>query len=1027
MSVEVLDVEVNINTFVVSDTVINIALQVFGPPVINYKKSKSFEKFTEDVNGNGKLDFGEDKNANLRLDPGEDLDGDGLLDLSEDRNQNGKIDTAGFALPAGGNNMVFIDFESDIIQAKVGYAEINLGGVLQMSASMAFTKRSGEQVTLSNGEKATVTTMAIGINDANAFLGIPVGGHGYFYDSNGDDRIDEADDTNQSAIGLVIEDLDLGLVIAAETYISLERINLGVYLAGRATVQEIKLNGIPGVTLAARDIALEINVGARVSMDLGKIVRSWDYDAGVGSKVMQTGNLVRTADGSFWKYIGPNNLPAVDLTSSFDPAALPPVQARLWERSKPVVSYNFGVSAPKFEIVTIDFSKSTWTRPSEDMNGNGILDNGEDRGNGMLDPGEDANGNSRLDAGEDKGNGILDPRQPNLKGYAIETGNPFEPIVLDFESTFLRVFGEVEVNLFGLAKLDGALDFRYSEKDGLTAFADVSVSVGPDGFNIKADATGLLIVNSEGIALRMLLGMALDLGPVAKLDAEIELRLNSFGRDIVYTVPQQLRDRTGFDTFTIPGAPPGKEGDPDWEGATYMSLGGRGVLDLMSGALILNGDFNVIIADTPKKGFVFELNVAAVLDMPVFEPLAVEGTLGFVANGGDTGLYGSLFVGGVGPGSKLLDLGGVISVAGSFLLQINTSAAEQKVRRIKLNENGEVVRDSRGFLVFENQTLTPQSLRIAGFTEITVGGVVKMTGALDLRIDKTGLEFAMKVALELGPLGQMKFEGAAAIKTRDGETFFALRVRTSVELGIAVLGIKAGALLEINTSSQDYTPLRLPGDTTDPDPIRANTIFRIALEGKIKIIAFDVDFKGEISIIDNVFEVRIDKAELNFFGVFKTTFSGYIRSNGEFLLKGSTEYNIDLAIIKFQLGWSFTFSNKYFAISVYGRLLIDINLGLFSIKTTLAGFSGDIELTPASATLRASVTVFGFSVSAGKTWSWGPPPVISGMEGDTVYLHMGDYANRRGELYNDIVHETWSVDPTRDDQGRIIPGSITVS
>jgi hypothetical protein len=183
-----------------------------------------------------------------------------------------------------------------------------------------------------------------------------------------------------------------------------------------------------------------------------------------------------------------------------------------------------------------------------------------------------------------------------------------------------------------------------------------------------------------------------------------------------------------------------------------MSLGGRGVLDLMSGALILNGDFNVIIADTPKKGFVFELNVAAVLDMPVFEPLAVEGTLGFVANGGDTGLYGSLFVGGVGPGSKLLDLGGVITVAGSFLLQINTSAAEQKVRRIKLNENGEVVRDSRGFLVFEDQTLTPQSLRIAGFTEITVGGVVKMTGALDLRIDKTGLEFAMKVALELGPL-----------------------------------------------------------------------------------------------------------------------------------------------------------------------------------------------------------------------------------------------------------------------------------
>ncbi|MFZ9626421.1 MAG: hypothetical protein ACO3AD_14260, partial [Burkholderiaceae bacterium] len=970
LSAEVFDVEVNINTFLIdAPTPIVAALQIFGPPVINYKQSPSFKDFTEDTNGNGKLDFGEDKNANLRLDPGEDLDGDNILDLSEDRNQNGKIDTAGFALPAGGNNMVFIDFDSEIIQAKVGYAEINLGGVLQMSASMAFTKRSGEQVTLSNGETTTVTTMAIGINDANAFLGIPVGGHGYFYDSNGDDRIDEADDTNQSAIGLVIEDLDLGMVIAAETYISMTRVSIGVYLAGRATIKEIKLNGVPGVTMAVRDLALEINLGVRVSLNLGEIVK----DPTTGA-----------------------------------------------------VSYTSNVK-PTFGLTTIDFSKATWTRPSEDENGNGVLDNGEDRGNGMLDPGEDLNNNGSLDAGEDIGNGRLDLRQENLPGYAIETGNPFEPIVLDYNSLFLRVFGEVEVNLFGLAKLDGALDFRYSEKDGLTAFADVTVSVGPDGFNITADATGLLVINSEGIALRMLLSVALDLGPVVKLDAEIELRLNSFGRDIVYKVPEQLQDRTGFSTFTVPGEPPGKEGDPDWKGATYMSLGGRGVIDLMSGALILNGDFNIIIANTPIKGFVFELNIAAVLDLPVFKPLAVEGTLGFVANGGETGLYGSLFVGGVGPGSVLLDLGGVLTVGGSFLLQINTSSAEQKVRRIKLNENSEIVRDSRGFLVFVDEVLAPQSLRIAGYTEITVGGVVKMTGALDLRIDKTGLEFAMKVSLELGPLGQMKFEGAAAIKTRDGETFFALRVRTSVELGIAVLGIKAGAVLEINTGSQDYTPLRLPGDTVDPDPIRANTIFRVALDGKIKIIAFDVEFKGEISIIDNIFEVRVDKAELNFFGVFKTSFSGYIRSNGEFLLKGATDFNIDLKIIKFQLGWSFTFSNKYFALSVYGRLMIDIDLGLFSIKTTLAGFSGDIELTPASATLRASVTVFGFSVSAGKTWSWGPPPVISSMEGDTVYLHMGDYANRRGELYNDIVHESWSVDATRDDMGKVIPEAITIS
>jgi len=211
LSAEMRDIEINLNTFVIPTTLpgaaeMNAALQIFGPPFINYKESNSFKDFTEDLDGDGILRTStEDLNSNGWLDAGEDLNGNGRLDLSEDRNFNGRIDRAGFALPTGGNTMIFLDFTEEIIQAKVGYAEINLAGFVQLSASMAFTKRSGEQVTLSNGETTTVTTMAIGINDANAFLGIPVGGHGYFYDSNGDDRIDEADDTNQSAIGLVID------------------------------------------------------------------------------------------------------------------------------------------------------------------------------------------------------------------------------------------------------------------------------------------------------------------------------------------------------------------------------------------------------------------------------------------------------------------------------------------------------------------------------------------------------------------------------------------------------------------------------------------------------------------------------------------------------------------------------------------------------------------------------------------------------------------------------------------------------
>ena len=123
-------------------------------------------------------------------------------------------------------------------------------------------------------------------------------------------------------------------------------------------------------------------------------------------------------------------------------------------------------------------------------------------------------------------------------------------------------------------------------------------------------------------------------------------------------------------------------------------------------------------------------------------------------------------------------------------------------------------------------------------------------------VDRVAADGVKKVTLELGPLGQMKFEGAAAIKTReDGETFFALRVRTRVELGIAVLGIKAGALLEVNTGSQDYTPLQLPGDRGS-DLVRGQRAkvallpFRVARQlGRVHLDALDAQLLGEAHLL----------------------------------------------------------------------------------------------------------------------------------------------------------------------------------
>ena len=55
LDVQAHDVEVNINTFYVPavPAPVNLAIQLLGPPAINYALSPSFKDFTEDVNHNG--------------------------------------------------------------------------------------------------------------------------------------------------------------------------------------------------------------------------------------------------------------------------------------------------------------------------------------------------------------------------------------------------------------------------------------------------------------------------------------------------------------------------------------------------------------------------------------------------------------------------------------------------------------------------------------------------------------------------------------------------------------------------------------------------------------------------------------------------------------------------------------------------------------------------------------------------------------------------------------------------------------
>ncbi|MEH6445635.1 MAG: calcium-binding protein, partial [Oceanospirillaceae bacterium] len=615
---------------------------------------------------------------------------------------------------------------------------------------------------------------------------------------------------------------------------------------------------------------------------------------------------------------------------------------------------------------------------------------------------------------------------PTQAGYLIETGDIEKPIILDFSERVLRVQGEAEFNAFDLMQLDGVFEIKLTDEE-FNLFVDASAHIGPDGFGLDVTkAQVLFVANSAGVAARALLEEAnIDLGAVAQLNVEkMELILNTTGETIVYEVPEEFQARIGDETIAISNIPPGKTDAQDF----YLSLEGLGNLDLLSGALKMDGGFSILLS-TDRT----EVSVNMTLEHVLLEPISVAGTLGF-ATGANAGLYGGLQVGA--PGGSLIIGNDDFGISAFAMLQINTTTASQSVRALKLDSDGNVISGE-----YENVDIDASTLRISGSGEINIAGAVSLEGRVDLLVDSTGIQAALDMKLDLGDFGELEFEGAAAIT----EDRFALRAATSVELGIAAIGINAAAILEINTGSDDYTTLH-------GDVIKGNTTFNLQLGGadrnndgditdadevgKIKILAFEIDFQGGISIVDDVFEIRIDKAGLDFFGVLDVEISGYLRSNGEFEVTGSARLYVDMEVLILDAGISMTFSDKLFAASVYGSLDINLDMGFFEINETLAGFSGEIELTASSASLAAEVTIAGISISAGTSWSWGNPPVITTQINDVLYLNMGDVADRYGDsggdLYGDIYHESYRIESLYDedpDSGIITyrPGQVKVS
>ncbi|NVK30405.1 MAG: hypothetical protein HWE20_05350, partial [Gammaproteobacteria bacterium] len=223
ITMKIEDAELQLNTFFMTtnivigtvpiDPIINVGLQLIQAPFVDYSKIE-----------NGTAD-------------------------------NGYLIRFGIPDENGNQPTELIDFDDNFIAVDVDYVHLELtaGGAasIQIIGGASFYKRGGEEVILNNGEKIKVWSLGFSLTNGNAFVGYKK----YFNDTNGDGRIYRtapglvthvdgttdtygADDINKEAIGLAIDDFNIGAVFMRE------HASLNMFFAAKLSLRGAGLVGV---------------------------------------------------------------------------------------------------------------------------------------------------------------------------------------------------------------------------------------------------------------------------------------------------------------------------------------------------------------------------------------------------------------------------------------------------------------------------------------------------------------------------------------------------------------------------------------------------------------------------------------------------------------------------------------------------------------------------------------------------------------------------------------------------------------
>ena len=162
--------------------------------------------------------------------------------------------------------------------AIAGSARISIDEFAFVAADFAFTKGQPRTVTLENGTTGQVTALEIGASNGRAFFGV---GGPYWVDDDDEDLVyDDIDD--EGAMGLVISDVNVALILATPTPTSTALANYKSFTALKAG-GSVELVGIEGFTIAVTNLSVELNdAKAKPTAPVGFVPQAIDFSAMAG-------------------------------------------------------------------------------------------------------------------------------------------------------------------------------------------------------------------------------------------------------------------------------------------------------------------------------------------------------------------------------------------------------------------------------------------------------------------------------------------------------------------------------------------------------------------------------------------------------------------------------------------------------------------------------------------------------------------------------------------------------------------------